>query len=254
VRRFIDLNDTLGAAHRSSPTPSTGGGRRDFDLPQLLVRSAFMPTFPDALRRRLARPLPGLEAQLRLAPRPRSLADSDLSSALLRPAAALLLIYPDEEGWSVPLTVRGSGLRHHTGQVSLPGGRLDEGESVEEAALREAHEEVGIAPADVEVLGRLTPLPVVVSDHLLHPVVGVATRRPRFSLAAQEVDRLIELPIAQLRRPQTILWERRQRTRPPLDMMDVPYFNVPDARIWGATAMVLAEFVAILDELEGDVL
>jgi 8-oxo-dGTP pyrophosphatase MutT (NUDIX family) len=92
--------------------------------------------------------------------------------ASLRPAAALLLIYPHEDVWHVPLTVRGSGLRHHTGQVSLPGGRLDAGESIEQAALREAHEEVGVRPSEVEVLGRLTSLPVFVSGHMLHPVVG----------------------------------------------------------------------------------
>ena len=104
-----------------------------------------MPSLPDALRQRLSSPLPGLEAQLRMAPRPLMRPDPALEPGLL-PAAALLLIYPHDEVWHVPLTVRGSGLRHHTGQVSLPGGRLDHpGESVEDAALREAHEEIGVA-------------------------------------------------------------------------------------------------------------
>src|SRR5215208_4793192 len=109
---------------------------------------------PDDLRRRLAEPLPGLTAQLRMAPSPRMWPDAD---ATLRPAAALVLMYPHAGEWYVPLTVRGAALRHHTGQVSLPGGRLDHpGESVEQAALREAYEEIGVAPGDVEVLGRLT--------------------------------------------------------------------------------------------------
>src|SRR5919197_5344765 len=136
---------------------------------------------PDDLRRRLAEPLPGLASQLRMAPDPRTWPEE---GATLRPAAALLLIYPHAGEWHVPLTVRGAGLRHHTSQVSLPGGRLDHpGESVEQAALREAQEEIGVAPSAVEIVGRLTPVPIAVSGHLLHPVVGVARDRPAFSIA-----------------------------------------------------------------------
>jgi 8-oxo-dGTP pyrophosphatase MutT (NUDIX family) len=205
---------------------------------------------PQALRRRLAAPLPGLDAQLRMSPRPLLGADSGLDINSLRPAAALLLIYPRHDVWHMPLTVRGSSLRHHTGQVSLPGGRLDIGETVEEAALREAHEEIGVVPTEVEVLGRLTSLPVYVSDHLLHPVVGFSQKRPNFTLASHEVERLIEVPIALLREPERVLWEERTRILPPRGVMDVPYFDVLDARVWGATAMVLAEFVALVEELE----
>jgi len=209
-----------------------------------------MRALPEALRHRLSGTLPGLEAQLRMAPRLRSAPDGGVHLGTLRPAAALLLMYPHEGVWYVPLTVRGAGLRHHTGQVSLPGGRIDPGESIEEAALREAYEEVGVAPADVDLLGRLTPLPIIVSDHLLHPVVGVAPRRPVFSLATHEVDRLIELPVARLRQPDVVMWEERMRSRPPHGLMDVPYFDVQGARVWGATAMVLAEFLDLLVDVD----
>ena len=206
-----------------------------------------MRSLPDALRHRLSQPLPGLDAQLRMAPRPLMRPDPALESGL-RPAAALLLIYPHADAWHVPLTVRGSGLRHHTGQVSLPGGRLDyPGESVEQAALREADEEIGVRPADVEILGRLTAIPVIVSGHLLQPVVGVAVRRPAFTIAVHEVERLIELPVSRLLEPDAVSWEERVRTIPPHGMMNVPYFDVDGARVWGATAMVLAEFSALID-------
>ena len=200
---------------------------------------------PDDLRRRFAKPLPGLAAQLRMAPDPRTWPEE---GAVLRPAAALLLIYPHAGEWHVPLTVRGSLLRHHTGQVSLPGGRLDHpDESVEQAALREAQEEIGVAPDTVEIIGRLTPVPIAVSGHLLHPVVGIATARPVFSVSAPEVERLIEFPVMRLMEPDAVGSEQRIRPLPPHVVQIVPYFDVAGVRIWGATAMVLAEFAALLD-------
>ena len=161
-----------------------------------------------------------------------------------------MLIYPHERAWHVPLTVRGSQLRHHTGQVSLPGGRIDSGESVEEAALRETREEVGVVPGRIELLGRLTPLHIGVSGHLLHPVVGLARQRPSFRLAAGEVERLIEVPLACLQQPDVVRWEQRERSRPPVVVVDVPYFDVGGTRVWGATAMVLAEFLALIGDVD----
>ena len=209
-----------------------------------------MRAFVDALRARLAAPLPGLEAQLTMAPRPRPGWDPTVVPPGLRDAAGLVLVYPHDGAWHVPLTERGAGLRHHTGQVSLPGGRVDPGETFEAAALRETFEEVGVDPAEVELLGRLTPLHIPVSGHLLHPIVGVSLARPRFTPAEVEVARLIEAPLARLRATDAVSWEQRVRERPPSVLMDVPYFDVDGARVWGATAMVLAEFLAVAAGLD----
>ena len=205
-----------------------------------------MSPLPELLRRALAGPLPGLDVQSRMAPRLAGGVRPRIAEADFRPAAALLLIYPVDGEWYLPLTVRGSNLRHHTGQVSLPGGRIEPGESIEAAALREAQEEVAIDPATLDVLGRLTPLAIPVSRFLLHPVVAAAAVRPDFRVAETEVERLIEVPLRQFHDDAIVGHEQRPYAQPPHALMDVPYFDVAGVRVWGATAMVLAEFLALV--------
>ena len=164
-----------------------------------------------------------------------------------RDGAALLLVYPHDQTLQIALTVRGSELRNHTGQVSLPGGRVDEGETFEAAALREATEEIGVDPATVELLGRLTPLHIPVSGYLLHPIVGYTSMRPAFQRAEWEVARIIEAPVSMLSDPAAVKREIRTRVVKGQSIdVDVPYFDVDGEKVWGATAMVLAEFCAIL--------
>lgn len=198
------------------------------------------------IRAALQAPLPGLEAQLRLAPAPRTGWDPRHVPAGLRHAAGLVLLYPVDEAPHVLLTVRGGSLRHHTGQVSLPGGAVDAGESIEAAAVREAEEEVGIDRRQVEVAGRLTPLHIPVSGFLLHPVVGVAVERPNFRAAEWEVARLLEVRLDELAHPHVVRRETRLLSRGgAVQEVDVPFFDLHGEKVWGATAMVLAEFLAI---------
>ena len=196
-------------------------------------------------RLRLAQPLPGLAVQLRMSPQPRLAWDPERIAA--RDGAALLLVYPHHNEDHIVLTERGANLRLHTGQISMPGGRVDPGESIEAAALREAEEEIGVDPSTVEIVGKLTPLQIPVSGFVLHAVVGIAQSRPEFRPHAGEVARILEVPIATLRDPSIVKREPRLRTRDGTSMeVDTPYFDIDGEKVWGATAMVLAEFLAVL--------
>lgn len=203
----------------------------------------------EVLKVRLAGTLPGIEAQARFAPyqfRPGwDPADFVASS---RTAAALLLLYPHASGAAVPLTVRASGLARHAGQVSLPGGASDPGETLVEAALREATEEIGVDPARVHIIGELTPVHVLVSGFTLHPVVGIAHQRPDFRAAPDEVDQILEVALSDLRDASRI----RQGTRVREGVaIEYPYFDINGHQVWGATAMVLGEFICLLED-EGE--
>jgi len=196
------------------------------------------------LRERLAGTLPGLDAQLRFMPTPpRTGWKPGEFPSDARLAAGLLLLYPGTRGPSIPLTVRASSLRRHAGQISLPGGATDPGETLAQAALREAHEEIGVDPARVRVLGELTPVHVLVSGFTLHPIVGITDDHPGFTLAAHEVEELIEVSIEDLQDASSI--RQGTRTREGL-AIEYPYFDLMGHQVWGATAMILGEFICLL--------
>ena len=198
------------------------------------------------LRERLAGTLPGLEAQLRFMPTPpRTGWKPGEFPSDARIAAGLLLLYPGERGASIALTVRASGLRRHAGQVSLPGGATDPGETLAQAALREAHEEIGVDPAHVRVLGELTPVHVLVSGFTLHPIVGITHERPSFTPAAHEVEEVIEVSVDDLQDASRI--RQGTRTREGL-AIEYPYFDLMGHQVWGATAMILGEFICVLQQ------
>jgi 8-oxo-dGTP pyrophosphatase MutT (NUDIX family) len=204
-----------------------------------------LPTVETFLRQRLTEPLPGAPVQLRFAPRPaRKGWEPDQQPEGARQAAALILLYEAEGGLVLPLTLRRDDLPHHPGQVSLPGGAVDPGEPPIRAALREAHEEIGVAPDDVRILGSLSTLNVIVSNFVVRPFVGVASHRPDFRLAPEEVAALVEVPLEEVRDAGRLGWSRRVRDG---FLVTYPHFDLAGHHVWGATAMILGEFASLFD-------
>ena len=199
-----------------------------------------------ALRQRLAAPLPGRETMLAIAPSRRGFVPEEEARARAgRLGGALVLVYPIAGRPHTVLTLRSASLRHHAGQVSFPGGRQDPGESLAQAALREAWEELAIPAAALECLGDLTPIYIPPSDYLLFPTVAATAGRPEFRPQPSEVAAIIEAPLDHFvgpanRRVETWLL-RGERRR-------VPHFVVGEHKVWGATAMILGELAQVWDE------
>ena len=206
-------------------------------------------TFSAALERlhvAFSKPLPGASAHDGLAPRPRREWPAGFNQARIRQAAGLLLMFPVGERPYIVLTVRAHTLGRHGGQVSLPGGVIEPGETFEQAALREAHEEIALPLEGVRVLGALTPLDIPVTGFRLHPIVAEVGARPRLAPSDAEVARILDVPLDELLEPSRFTTVDRVRDE---RSMTIPLFRVGpvgDDEIWGATAMVLAEFLALL--------
>ncbi len=198
------------------------------------------------LRHRLARPLPGRAAQFRMAPRYRQdAALADVRGKPCREAAVLALLHPMADGVpALVLTVRPPDLRHHGGQVAFPGGRREPGESLEATALREAHEEIGLPPEQVELLGALTPLYIPPSNFCVYPFVGAMAVPPVLYPADEEVAEILHVPLPLLQAADT---RRVESWRLHGREVEVPFFALAGHKVWGATAMMLSELLALFE-------
>lgn len=193
----------------------------------------------------------GVAAQRKMTPALRRNLRPRESGRQPRLGGVLVLLYCYQREYYLLLTRRREDLNAHAGQISFPGGRCEEGETFAETALRETCEEVGVAPADLQVLGGLTRLYIFPSDFVVQPFVAWHHngKRPHFSPNDAEVAEVLEVPLAHLLDP-------GNRHEEPWTIrgleMDVPFFEWQGHQIWGATAMMLSEFLERLRVAIGD--
>ncbi len=163
---------------------------------------------------------------------------------LLNQSAVLLLLYLKKDTPHFVLMKRSSKLRTHRGQISFPGGQKDKLDaSYYHTALRETFEELGVDQKHIQLLGKLTPLYIPVSNFMVHPFIAYTDSLIQFTPNNEEVEEVIELPITKLLDSHSItkeVWEKKGKT------FCRPFFDFYGYKVWGATAMILSEFRELL--------
>lgn len=200
-----------------------------------------MDNWVSKLSEELLKPLPGAEAQLRMSP---SIRRPFSESQPLKKGGVLLLIYPHHASMHTVFIKRSEYGGIHSGQISLPGGMYEENDvTLLRTALREAMEETGLSADKIKIIGQLTPLNIPVSNTDVFPYVGISHERPAFNHDPSEVQYLIETSIDELLNPVN---RKHKIMEIGGNQVEVPYFDIQHNHIWGATAMILSEFLEIV--------
>lgn len=194
-------------------------------------------------------PLPGYEAQVRMSPSHRAFVPPPGKDVPFV-GAVMLLLYPgdEHEGLFVVLTVRTNDVAVHKGQISLPGGGIEpEDISLAHTARRETCEELGICGDDIDMIGELTPIYIEPSNFHVHPFVAYLPYRPSFVIEEREVLNVLEVPVTHFIGPENVniedwMIEGAERR--------IPYFDVYGKKVWGATAIIISEFAAVLEKID----
>ncbi len=181
--------------------------------------------------------------RLAVLPEPRA---SELHTPTSRAAAVLVAMFEDAGEAQVILTKRPETMPSHRGEIAFPGGKREaEDASIVAAALREAFEEIGLAPESVEVAGELDSLSTVASQFTIAPIVGLLAEPPVLRPDSREVEAAFAVPISDLLDPAAYreeLWDLWGEWRP------MAFFELPGETVWGATARILAGLLGFLSE------
>jgi len=194
------------------------------------------------IKKALKKKLPGSSSHRKMLPPNRPLTAANQNSEYLKHSSVLLLLFEENNELVACLIKRPKHMKFHPGQIAFPGGRIEEGETALETALRETHEEIGIPAKEITILGSLSELYVAVSQFLIHPFVGWLDTKPEFKINRDEVEKTVFFPL--LRFHNTIEQEELQTVS---GKLTVPCIRYKEEIIWGATAMILSEFYDILN-------
>ncbi|MGB5242182.1 MAG: CoA pyrophosphatase [Lutimonas sp.] len=197
----------------------------------------FLDLVPDLI----SAPLGGLESQLKMVPKERPLFnEKELLKRLPKEASVLALFYPNSLGkTSFLLTLRASYQGVHAAQISFPGGKKEPGDKTfAETALREANEEIGVNPTDIKLLRKISNTYIPPSNFLVHSYVGILAYEPEFRLN-HEVEQIIEVKLSDLLDSRTL--KTKRLTTSYMNDVQVPYYDLNNHTVWGATAMILSE-------------
>lgn len=185
--------------------------------------------------------MPGEISHLKMLPANRQLNVGSEDIPGMKHSSVLLLLSEIDDELTVLLIKRPSSMKYHAGQIALPGGKMEENESAVETALRETWEETGISPENIEILGGLSDLYVQVSKFMIHPVVGWTPDFDRIVINRHEVEKVVFFPIK-------LLTDNIEETeiQTVTGLLKVPCVKFDGEILWGATSMILTEFVDLL--------
>ena len=202
----------------------------------------------DILKQKLNAPLPGKSSHLKMAPlnRAKALSNNAIDVAAAKQSAVLILLFKQNDVLKMIVIRRSNHVGIHAGQIAFPGGRYEDDDlTVLNTALREIHEEIGITKDEVEVLGRLSDIYVPPSNFLISVFVGFLNKKPNYKLQQSEVAEVIEIPFNTFLQPD-IIKHKNFYVSEIKDPSYAPYYDVPNASIWGASAMVISELIDVL--------